>query len=136
MDLYVDKTEMYNEIVKFKKTGKISENLHMMVWKICKNISRTHYWSSKQLSFIEDMVNESYIDIIKRLHKFDEKKFKNPHGYFSSFVFNNFYDFNKEEIRQKKIRHRLKKREINRLLIDEGIVVNQENDYNKENYCE
>lgn len=136
MDLFVDKKEMYDEIVNFKKTNIISEELHMMVWKICKNISRSSYWSSKNLSFIEDMVNESYIDIIGRLHKFDEKKFKNPHGYFSSFVFNNFYDFNKEEIRQKKIKGRLKKWEINRLLVEEGIVVNQENDYDGESFYE
>ena len=82
------------------------------------------------------MVNESYIDIIGRLHKFDEQKYKNPHAYFSSFVFNNFYDFNKEEIRQKKIKGRLKKREIIRLLIEDGIVVNQENDFDKEAYFE
>jgi len=102
---YIDKQDMYNEIVKYHETGIISEELHNMFFMMAKRIAskpRFHGYTWK-----EDMITDAYLRCLKYVNAFKLTKENpidygfirtNPFGYFTTVIYRVFWAYRNTEM--------------------------------------
>ena len=88
---YVRNKNLLPEILKFKKSGIVSEELGKMIMAIAEGYSNRAWWN--RYTWREDMVSEACLTCIKYLHNFDVEKSLNPFAYISTIVHNSYRQF-------------------------------------------
>lgn len=88
---YVDKQEMLHEILHYRQTGTISEQLHLTFYQMAQNISMKGNW--RGYTWREDMVQDAYLKCVEKIDKFNPDKFDNPFAYFTTLIFNTYMDY-------------------------------------------
>jgi DNA-directed RNA polymerase specialized sigma24 family protein len=95
---YIDKEEFLNELKDLKKTGELSEKLHVMFFNIASNYAQIK--SFRNYTYIEDMVMEAYINCVVMAHKYDTTAGTSAFSYFTTVIHRNFLNFIMKEKRQ------------------------------------
>lgn len=87
---YVDQTEFTNEIIAFYASGKPTEALGLMIFKIANGLS--HRPNFINYSFREEFVADAIVNMFKAINgkKFDLSKGYNPFSYFTCIAFHTF----------------------------------------------
>lgn len=98
---YVDPKDFDNEIVVYYDTGKMSDNLALMIDKIANKLSYAGNFIN--YTFREEMVGDANIRMFKALmsKKYDRIKGTNPFSYFTRIAFNAFRNRIKKEKRMR-----------------------------------
>jgi len=84
-DNYIDKELMQDEIVKFKETNIISEELHMMFFEMCNRIGNKPNFVN--YTYKDDFIYEAYDRCLYAVDKYNIDK-RNPYGYFTTVIYN------------------------------------------------
>ena len=94
---YVDPKQFDEQIVVYYKTGKMSDELALMVSKIAHKLSYAPNFIN--YTFREEMVGDGIIRMFKALmsKKYDREKGTNPFSYFTRIAFNAFRNRIKKE---------------------------------------
>ena len=125
---YVSNKEMLVEMIEYKETGIVSEELGGMIFKIAKNFSNKGNFSS--YTWKEDMVGEAILTCLKYMHNFDAEKSSrpNPFAYFTQICYNSFINFIRKQKKHSKIKdicyknqHLIAKRDGGYFFTDKGI---------------
>ena len=87
---YIDKKEMYDEVVKSQEQGKCSERLGYMFMLLCEKYSH-HYWFREYerrygKAFKEDLLSAGLTACVRAWPKFDVNESNNPFSYFTTCV--------------------------------------------------
>jgi len=82
---YIDKKILQEEIVKYKETNIISEELHLMLFEMCNRIGNKPNFVN--YTFKEDFIYVAYDRCLYALDKYNTNK-KNPYGYFTTVIYN------------------------------------------------
>ena len=100
-NFYVDPKEFDSEIVIYYDTGKMSDNLALMIDKISNKLSYAPNFLN--YTFREEMVGDGIIRMFKALmtKKYDRVKGTNPFAYFTRIAFNAFRNRIKKEKRMR-----------------------------------
>lgn len=85
---YIDKKEFFDEIVKYKDTGKVNSRLGMMLMSISVHFARHPRF--RRYKCIEELISEGILAEIKALKSFNTSKSSNPVAYFTEVVKNAF----------------------------------------------
>ena len=103
---YVRNKDLVPEIHKYKETGKISEELGSMIFKIAKNYANKGSFS--RYTWKEDMIGEAVLTCVKYIHNFDPSKQKhpNPFAYITTICHNAFINFIRKQKRHSEIKDR------------------------------
>jgi len=105
---YIDKEEMYEEVVKTYEKNEVTEELHMIFWKMSKHINNMSRFKYYTIEWKEDMVMEAYVKCLKIIGK---KQFKltheNPFSYFTTCIYNCMLDQIHFENKTQKVRDRM-----------------------------
>lgn len=98
---YVDQGEFLHEINDFYVSGKPSEKIGTMIYKIANGLS--HRPNFINYSFRDEMVNDAIVNMLKALNgkKFDPSKGFNPFSYFTCIAFHTFCTRIKKEKKQR-----------------------------------
>jgi DNA-directed RNA polymerase specialized sigma24 family protein len=102
---YVKNKDLYEALVRFKETGVIGDDLHLMFYKMAKNTGTKPRFSG--YPWIEDMTSDAYLKCCVKAHKFNLER-KNPFGYFSTVIIHHFWDALGVEDRQKNIKSKIR----------------------------
>ena len=103
---FVNNDELYEDILDFKRTNIISEQLHMSFWNMCNNIINRPRFVRYTEEWKEDMITTAYIKCLKVVKKFKLSK-KMPFSYFTTVITNCFIDHVKSENKQKQIKDKI-----------------------------
>jgi len=106
---YVERQELLDELILLKETDIVSENLHLLFFKIAKNYSTIN--SFRNYTYIEDMISDAYINCVVMARKFDisfdklegsdkPKALPNPFAYFTTVIHRNFLNHIAKEKKQ------------------------------------
>lgn len=92
------------EIIKYKKTKHISEELGTMIFSIAKNFATKGSYSG--YTWKEDMISEAVLTCLKYMHNFDPKKYKypNPFAYFTTIIYHSFLNYIKKQKKHSEIK--------------------------------
>ena len=103
---YVNNKELLKEIVEYKETGVISEELGRMIFMIAKNYANKGSFSG--YTWKEDMISEAMLTCIKYMHNFnpDKQKYPNPFAYITQICRNAFLNFIRKQKRHGEIKDR------------------------------
>ena len=93
---YVSKKEMVNELIKLKETDLVSEKLHLMFYEMANRIANKPRFYS--YTWKEDMIVDAYLRCIRYAKKFDVKK-SNPFGYFTTLIYNVYFNYREVELK-------------------------------------
>ena len=90
---YVKNGDLLPEIIGYRDTGHISEELGTMILAIATNYSNKG--SFYNYTWKDDMIMEAVLTCLKYMHNFDPKKQKypNPFAYFTTICHNAFINF-------------------------------------------
>jgi len=102
---YVNNKEMLEEFKKYRKTGKISEELGGMFLDIAKNILLKPNFIG--YTWKEDMACGAVLTCVKYSKNFDPEKGSNPYGYISRICFNYYKEYIKKQKRHSGIKETL-----------------------------
>ena len=95
-NLTISNKELLTELHKMKETGKISNELGVMIMKIARKYATKPNYSS--YTYIQDMISEAIYTVCLYIHNFDPEKSQNPFAYITQIVHNSFNGFlNKEK---------------------------------------
>lgn len=105
---YVNNEELLQEIKNFFMTDIISEELHMMFWKMSKNIISRPRFNRYTPEWKEDILTSGYLKCICVLKKkrYDYNR-PNPFSYFTTVITNCFLDTINLENKQFEIKKKL-----------------------------
>ena len=88
---YCTNKEMLKELIKFKKTGTMSEELGGMFIEIATRFSNRSDWAGYPFHVKEDFIGDAILRMVTQAHKFDvERENANPFAYFSQVVYHMF----------------------------------------------
>jgi len=96
MSNYLDNADLYAEIIKFKQTNVISNNLGSMIMKMCFRITWMKFFKGYDDHEKDDMRSGAYIDALNALYKFNINK-KNPFAYFTQVITNSYRQYLKSK---------------------------------------
>jgi len=101
---YVKNKDLLPEMVRYKETGKISEELGTMILAIATNYSNKG--SFYNYTWKDDMIMEGVSTVLRYMHNFDPKKQKNPNpfAYFTTIIHNAFINFIRKQKKHSKIK--------------------------------
>lgn len=119
---YVKNADLYNEIVKYKESGKFSEELGKMLLLIAE-----HYTNKTQFigyTWKADMVGEAVLTCIKYMKSFNPEKSTNAFGYITQIVKNSFKAYLKNQKKHAEIKSVCYDRHTLLLDEDDGIAIN------------
>jgi DNA-directed RNA polymerase specialized sigma24 family protein len=89
---YVDNSKLLEEVKKYLKTGRYSEELGHMILLIATKYAEKGSFAG--YSYKDDMICESILTCVKYMHNFKvKKKNANPFAYFSKVIHNAFLNF-------------------------------------------
>ena len=96
--------QLLPEIINYKKTGVISEELGTMIFEIAKNFATKGNFSG--YTYKQDMISESVLTVLKYMHNFDPNKSKNPNcfAYFTTIIYHSFLNYIKKQKKHSKIK--------------------------------
>lgn len=112
MAQYIKNKELFEEVVKCKQTGVISDKLAQGFIQIA-----TRYGSKPNFAnytYREDMVAEAIVTLCEKWNQFDPERTQNPFAYFTQIIHNKFLQTLKKEKSQRNIR--------DALLVDSGMA--------------
>jgi len=101
-EYYVTNKDLFDEIVKFKKEGKMSELLGKQLLTIS-----THYSSKSNFSgytWKQDMISESVFTCVKYLKNFNPEKSTNAFAYVTQIIKNSFKLYITDQKKHSKIK--------------------------------
>jgi DNA-directed RNA polymerase specialized sigma24 family protein len=104
---YVDNAQLLEEIRATQKHGKISDELHLMFWKMCNKIINRPRFSRYTDEWKEDMISTAYVKCLGTICKFSPDR-TNPFSYYTTVITNCFLDCLNAEKKQKNIKDRMK----------------------------
>jgi len=131
-NFYITNEELIPELQKYNNTGKISNELGGMIYKIAKNLSNKGRYLS--LSWKDDMIQEALLTCCKYVHNFkldiDPKTGKNSNAfsYITTICANAFSAYNKKQKKHSLIKD-LCYKEINKLEENQSVWVEKGIDY-------
>ena len=101
---YVKNKDLLIEIIKYKKTGIISEELGEMIFKIAKNYATKGNFSG--YTYIQDMISEAVLTCLKYMHNFNPNKYKypNPFAYFTTIIYHSFLNYIRKQKKHSEIK--------------------------------
>jgi DNA-directed RNA polymerase specialized sigma24 family protein len=101
---YVRNKDLLPEIIDYKRTGVISEELGIMIMAIATNYSNKGSFSN--YTWKDDMVMEAVYTTIRYMHNFDPKKGKypNPFAYITTICHHAFINFIRKQKKHSKIK--------------------------------
>lgn len=88
---FVNNKEFFDEIVKYRESGKISNRLGEIMLKLVEKFATQHYY--RGYTFKEDMISEAVVHNIAKLPNFDTDKFTNPFSYFTQCTYFSFLTY-------------------------------------------
>lgn len=98
---YVDKKEMYDEIVKSKESGRCSDRLAEMFYAIAEKYSRHRNFRDYERRygrmFKEDLISAGIMACMRAWNKFDHTKFDNPFAFFTTCIYRAFIGYLSKE---------------------------------------
>lgn len=102
--VYINNEDLLNEILDFKKNGKMSEELGKMILSIAKNYSTLGNFAG--YTWTDDMIGEAVLTCVKYLSNFAPKKYKtpNPFAYITTICKNSFITYIKNQNKHSKIK--------------------------------
>lgn len=109
---YIDKNEMYEEILHSHRIGRCSERLGHMFMALTEKYS--HDWRFRNYerqygkAFKEDLIATGLHACVKAWDKFDPEASKNPFSYFTTCVFRAFIGYLSKEYNSSNIKNALK----------------------------
>lgn len=119
---YVNNDEMFDELIRYNETGKISETLGEMFTRIANRYVTIHKFSGYSKEYKEDMVSTAIERMISQVHKFDvTRKDANPFAYFTLTAHRCFLAVLKKEKRQREIKKRYRKKVWDELCDSENL---------------
>ena len=128
--VYIDNKKLLELIGDYHKTKFASEELHVLMYNLAKNIASKSNW--KDYTWKEDMISDAYLKCILKLDKFDMDR-DNAFGYFTTLI-NNFYiDVVKKYKKSEKLVDKLKSEYIQRLEMQYNVFYNRHNENNIHN---
>lgn len=94
---YIRNKDLLPEIVKYKETGIIGEELGLMIQRIAINYSNRGNFAG--YTWKEDMISDAIVICFSYMHNFDPKKQKrpNPFSYFTTVIHNAFINYIKKQ---------------------------------------
>lgn len=108
---YIDKQEMYDEIVKSHEIGKCTENLGKMFMLLCEKYSHHYYFKDYGRkygrAFKEDLISCGLHACLKAWDKFG-LEFNNPFSFFTTCIFRAYIGYLAKEYKQGNIKNALK----------------------------
>jgi len=105
-NLYIDKKEFYEEMLKYNETKKPSEKLGRMFMLLAKNNTRHSSYCRYFNADLDDMKTEAVITCLQALPKYNFEK-EDPFSYFTSVVLNAFKYYLKRKYKNDNFRMRL-----------------------------
>jgi len=84
--MYVSNADLYEEIKKSKEQGELTKKAWDMLILMVQNITSKKYYNDPELR--KDCQQGACVDIQLYWKGFDEKKYTNPFGYYSSLITN------------------------------------------------
>ena len=85
---YVTNEKLLTEIRKYKETKKMSDELGKCILIIARRYATKPNYCG--YTYIEDMISDAVLTVVKYLDNFDEKKSNNPFAYITQIVSNGF----------------------------------------------
>ena len=101
---YVKNKELLPEIMNYKDTGVISEELGRMIMAIATNYSNKSNFSN--YTWKDDMVMEAVYTTIRYIHNFDptKAKYPNPFAYITTICYHAFINFIRKQKKHSSIK--------------------------------
>lgn len=81
---YVKDAKLKYEIILSKGKGKPTENLKIILYKICQGVNKKFVYNDEDIRY--DVMMHSYIHIINNWYKYDEKKYDKAFPYITEIV--------------------------------------------------
>ncbi|WP_298751862.1 hypothetical protein [uncultured Arcobacter sp.] len=69
LDHYVSNKDLLRELKYYNETGEITDELSIMIFKICDRFGSKHNWCG--YTYKDDMVADAYIKVSQSIHKFN-----------------------------------------------------------------
>lgn len=117
--MFINNTELLEEISKFNETAIISEKLHILLYNLAKNISYKGNWIG--YTWRSDMISDAYLKCLYSIGKFDGEKSQNPFSFFTTIIFHFYIDYIKRYKKYRKIIEKLENDFKKKLLVEHGI---------------
>jgi len=105
-NLYIDKKEFFEEMLKYNETKKPSEKLGRMLMLLAKNNTKHPSFCRYFNADLDDMKTEAVITCLQALPKYNFEK-EDPFSYFTSVVLNAFKYYLKRKYKNDNFRMRL-----------------------------
>ena len=101
---YVSNKDLLPEMVNYRETKHITDELGEMIFKIAKNFASKGSYSG--YTWKEDMISEAVLTCLKYMHNFDASKYKypNPFAYFTTIIYHSFLNYIKKQNKHSKIK--------------------------------
>lgn len=108
---YIKNKELYEEVVRCKQTGQMSDLLARAFIQIAERYSTKPNFIA--YTYREDMVGEAIVQLCKGWDKFNPEKTTNAFSYYTQITHNAFIQFLNKERKQRNVR--------DELLVDAGL---------------
>lgn len=101
---YVRNKDLLPEVLIYRETGNITEELGRMVMQIASNYSNKGSFAS--YTWKEDMIGEAVLTCFKYMHNFNPEKFErpNPFAYFTTIIHNAFINYIRKQNKHSEIK--------------------------------
>ena len=127
-DLYIDKDEMYQEMVTYNETGVISEKLGSMFLVIAQRFTSAPNYI--RYSYRDEMICSAVARMVEQVDKFDiTHESKNPFSYFTMVTYHCAISFIKKEKKYTALKDNLRTKIWDDVYEEEGIDNTEHNDY-------
>ncbi len=103
--MYLCNKNLLNELILFKKTGKISEELGGMFIQVATNLSKKNNFSG--YTWKQDMIDDAVFTCVKYCKNFNEEKGTNAFAYITQICYNAFRNYIKKQNKHSKIKQHL-----------------------------
>ena len=123
---FIESSEIWQEISKWKDTNQISDRLGQIFYEIAENMTKHPRFNRYDIELKKDMIQDAVLKMIRNLHNFKEQKRQQSFSYCSCIAGTSFMDTLK-----KHYRHINRQREMMTKLIEglESRRMNGRNDY-------
>jgi len=101
---YVNNKDLLVEMINYRETNHITEELGRMIFEIAKNFASKGSYSG--YTWKEDMISESVLTCLKYMHNFDpnKQKYPNPFAYFTTIIYHSFLNYIKKQKKHSEIK--------------------------------
>lgn len=101
---YVNNKDLLEEVIKYRETKHITEELGRMIFEISKNFASKGSYSG--YTWKEDMISEAVLTCLKYMHNFDpnKQKYPNPFAYFTTIIYHSFLNYIKKQKKHSEIK--------------------------------